>query len=412
MRAYLRVALKVLLRRKFFTAVSLFGVAFTLMVLVVAAALFDHTFGPHAPEVRQHRTLGLYIAEMSGEHATRTGAPGYRLLDEYARDLPGVEQVAMTTMPQTVYAYPRGEKLSLALKRTDAAFWEVLQFTFVEGGPYTAADVRDARRLAVVNATTRGRIFGGGPAVGRTFEVDGQSFRVSGVVEDVPWLRLASSGDVYVPLTTQRTDAYRRELTGNIWGLLLARSPADFPAIREEFAARLARIDIGDRRFTKFTSIPETTFEGFARFVLGDNDPQRRPARRLMATLLGAAFLFMLLPAINLVNLSVSRMLERAPEIGVRKAFGASSWSLVGQFVFESVVLALVGAAVGLVLAAFVLGAINRSGFIPYADLGVNYRVFLSGLGFALVFGVLSGAYPAWRMSRLHPVDALRGGTR
>jgi putative ABC transport system permease protein len=199
---------------------------------------------------------------------------------------------------------------------------------------------------------------------------------------------------------------------GSFWGLLLARSPADFPAIREEFAARLARIDIGDRRFTKFTAIPETTFEGFARFVLGDNDPQRQPARRLMATLLGAAFLFMLLPAINLVNLSVSRMLERAPEIGVRKAFGASSWSLVGQFVFESVVLALVGAGIGLVLAGFVLGAINRSGFIPYADLGVNYRVFLSGLGFALVFGVLSGAYPAWRMSRLHPVDALRGGTR
>ena len=51
----------------------------------------------------------------------------------------------------------------------------------------------------------------------------------------------------------------------------------------------------------------------------------------------------MLLPAINLVNLNVSRILERASEIGVRKAFGASSRTLVGQFVVENVVLTLVG---------------------------------------------------------------------
>jgi putative ABC transport system permease protein len=119
--------------------------------------------------------------------------------------------------------------------------------------------------------------------------------------------------------------------------------------------------------------------------------------------------LFMLLPTLNLVNINLSRILDRASEIGVRKAFGASSRTLVGQFVVEYLVLTLLGALLGLLLAVPVLAALNESGLLPYARLGLNFRVFLYGLALAVFFGVLSGVYPAWRMSKLHPVQALRG---
>ena len=72
--------------------------------------------------------------------------------------------------------------------------------------------------------------------------------------------------------------------------------------------------------------------------------------------------------------------------------------------------LTLVGAAIGLALAVAVLRAINESGMIRYAHFAVNVRVFLYGVVLALAFGVVSGVYPAWRMSRMHPVDALKGG--
>ena len=119
--------------------------------------------------------------------------------------------------------------------------------------------------------------------------------------------------------------------------------------------------------------------------------------------------LFMVLPTVNLVNINLSRILDRSSEIGVRKAFGASSRTLVGQFVIENVVLTLIGAGIGLALASAVLAAINASGAIPYADLHLNFRVFLYGLVIALFFGLFSGVYPAWRMSKLPPVQALRG---
>ncbi len=117
----------------------------------------------------------------------------------------------------------------------------------------------------------------------------------------------------------------------------------------------------------------------------------------------------MALPTINLVNINLSRILERASEIGVRKAFGASSLALVGQFLVENILLTLVGGALGWILSAAVLRAINVSGFIPYAEFHLNLRILLYGVLTALFFGVMSGIYPAWRMSRLHPVQALTG---
>ena len=65
---YLSLSLKVFARRKFFTFVSLFGISFTLIVLMLVSALVDHAVAPFPPEVHQDRTLGIYFASMSGEH--------------------------------------------------------------------------------------------------------------------------------------------------------------------------------------------------------------------------------------------------------------------------------------------------------------------------------------------------------
>ena len=69
-------------------------------------------------------------------------------------------------------------------------------------------------------------------------------------------------------------------------------------------------------------------------------------------------------------------------------------------------------AALGVACASLGLWLIHRSGVIAYAQLGMNLRVVAWGIAFAVVFGVISGVYPAWRMSRLRPVDALKGVSR
>jgi putative ABC transport system permease protein len=122
--------------------------------------------------------------------------------------------------------------------------------------------------------------------------------------------------------------------------------------------------------------------------------------------------MFIILPTINLVNINISRIMERASEIGVRKAFGASSMTLVGQFIIENVLLTIVGGLIGFVFSYVVLQYFNSTGWITYAQLELNYRVFLYGFVMMIFFGIISGVYPAWRMSRLHPVQALKGGVK
>jgi len=74
------------------------------------------------------------------------------------------------------------------------------------------------------------------------------------------------------------------------------------------------------------------------------------------------------------------------------------------------VILTLLGGAIGLVLSGLVLRAMNQSGFIAHSAFTINARVFAYAVLIAFAFGVISGVYPAWRMARLHPVEALKGG--
>jgi putative ABC transport system permease protein len=417
MKTQLKLALRVLTRRKFFTAVSLFGIGFTLLVLMLATALFDHVFAGHAPETRFDRTLGVYRMELRGPSFRNLSMPAYPFLDQQVRTLPGVERVAVFRMHRQLTGFHDGRRIDAYVKRTDGEFWNILDFRFIEGAPYTQADDDAGRFVAVINESTRGRFFGDAPAVGRSIAVDGQTFRVVGVVEDVPMTRQVPFADVWAPISTSRSTEYRFEQgTDDFMAIVLAKSESDFPRLKRELQRRLEANPPPDpKQFTKRISALETPFEAIASKLpthLLAEAMGVRPATLLRTILALLAALFMLLPAMNLVNLNLSRMFERASEIGVRKAYGASRLRLVGQFVLENVVLTFLGAVLGFVLSAVFLHFLNESGIVPYSRFALNLRIFGWGVVIAFAFGVVSGVFPAWRMSRLHPVLALKGVTR
>jgi putative ABC transport system permease protein len=288
----------------------------------------------------------------------------------------------------------------------------VYDFEFVAGRPYTQAEFDGGRRVAVVNRTTAARLFGSGPALGRTFAFDDQPFEVVGVVDDVSFFRFEPFGDIWIPYSTQPPTAYRDQFFGSFNAAALAEDAAGLEKLHDEFNSRMMRAEV-PAGYTTVVAPFETRFDRFAR-----NGPFRNPEDpepqgwKLQVTLAVIALLFTVIPIVNLVNLNVSRIMERSSEIGVRKAFGAPALTLVGQFVVENVLLTLIGGGVGLLLSAGVVRAINASGTIPYSQFTVNLRVFGIAILMSIVFGILSGVYPAWRMSRLHPVDALKGAAR
>ena len=119
--------------------------------------------------------------------------------------------------------------------------------------------------------------------------------------------------------------------------------------------------------------------------------------------------MFMLLPTLNLVNINVSRIMERASEIGVRKAFGATSGTLAIQFIVENIILTFIGGLIGLGLAFGILKLVQNMDVISYTQFTINFKVFLIAILLCVVFGFLSGVLPAIRMSKMQVVNAIKG---
>jgi putative ABC transport system permease protein len=411
MRTYLKLAIKVLARRKFFTFISLFGISMTLVVLMVATAVLDNVFAARAPESRFDRVLCIYRVTERGHGDTESTEPGYALLQRFVEPIPGIEAFGKYTNPQGMAIYLGGSRLDTSVKRTDAGYWRVLDFRFLEGRPFTSQEDDSGALVAVITDRLREKIFGGAPASGKTFELDGQQFRVVGVVPSVSVTRIAAYSDVWLPIGTLRSSDFRRNMMGGFNGLVLARSSSDFGRIRADFATRMRDFPLDRTRFTEVATGLDTPFEAFARIATWNRAGDRAPFI-VAAVFTTLALLFMLLPALNLITLNLSRIMERASEIGVRKAFGAPRPALIWQFVVENVVLTMIGGALGFVLALIALTTFSNAELIPNARFDMNFRIFGWGMLIAVVFGLFSGVYPAWRMSRLDPVNALRGGAQ
>ena len=408
----LKIAWKVLGRRRFFTFVSLFGIAFTLAVLIVVAAIADYRLVPRGAEQPLRGALYVKQMRMTGKENEWVGGPGWRLLDRYARDLPGIAQTTFFTNPGNVANYPDGEKVVSKLRNTDAEYWGVFAFRFLEGAPYTRDDVAAARQVVVINDATRRRFFGAAPAVGRDFAIDGRAYRVVGVVETVPGDQDLAFADVWKPHTTIASEAWHERLMGDCVGVFVPARGAGTGAAQAEFAARMQRVEFDDpANYDTMTGGLENRLELVARDVVW-TPPGQSSVGRVALYLFGGAFLFMLLPAINLISINLSRIYERSSEIGVRKAFGATNADLVGQFLLENVVLCVLGSVLALAAASGILELVETISPLAYADFHINWRVFLIGVVLAVLFGVLSGAWPAYKMSRQHPVLALQGGSR
>ena len=411
-RNYLLTAWKVYTRRKLFTAISLLCITLTLGVLLVVTALLQNAFFPTGVEGRSPRFVQVFtmVSESPDGNGQRRGPLGYRIIDRHLKPLQGkqAELVAATSSPRTTSVYRPDRVVELMMRRVDAEYWKILDFDLLDGRLPSVDDVARGRFVAVVNRSSARKLFGEARAVGQTLDVAGQSFTVIGVVGDA--MHVNSFADLWLPITTDPSSDYRTQMWGDYNALLLARSEADIPAIQAEVARQATLVKFDDpKAWNRATFWADGKLDLFARELLGTQKQADSGKWLLLSVIAAAMLLFMALPALNLVNLNTGRILERSSEIGVRKAFGASSRQLVWQFVVENVLLCLAGSLLGLAFAVGALAWLERSDLIPYLRVQVSLAVFGWGLVLAVVFGLLSGVVPAWKMSRLHPVQALKG---
>ena len=401
-------------RHKLFTFISLFGISFTLLILVIITSAIDHTFGPYYPEKKLDRTLsvtmGLLESNDSGTSAGPLFSPWF--FKKYVKSMKTPAIISLSSFHNPIQVYKGERKINLGIKYTDIEFWQILDFDFLEGKPFTKQQEESIEHVAVINERLRNEYFDGQSCVGKYIEADGDNFRVIGVVKNVSILRIMPHSDIWVPLRFSKSDLDKPQITGTFPGwfaMLLAHDKKDFPKIQSEFQQKLKNIEFPEGRYKSVLTNASTYGEAIARQAFRKETGNIGP---FMFVLFILMTIFMILPAVNLVNINMSRILERASEIGIRKSFGASSITLVGQFIVENIIVTIIGGLLSLILAGIILGIVNQSHLVPDMVFSLNFRIFGYSMIFAIFFGFISGVYPALKMSRLQPAEIIQGGAK
>ena len=439
---YFTLAIKVLGRRKFFTFISLFGISFTLMILMLVAAFWETEFGKHAPMSNKDKIVYGIRSELWTEYqdtlmtidtqmidgvaafdttftteskgkAMNSSSPSLHLLHDVIGKVPFSVNRTIYSPRNTYDVFNKGKKLVLSTNYTDHHFWEILDFTFLAGKPYFKQQFDNSEQVAVISQKTCAEYFGISnafeKALGKVLKLDGKNWTVIGVLADVDVSAGSVNADVFLPYTNMPAyELESKDFMGSFSAIYLADSPGDRAKIKSEIIAKSKIVPLPDPEMWKNLDLKPMTYpEQYAYSLMHDDSPERS-LQLVFGSFLLVMILFFLLPTLNLINLNISRIMERSSEIGVRKAFGAHSGNILFQFVFENIILTCIGGIIGFVLAYLLIDVINETQFLDNTKLSFSTPVFLYSLGIILFFGILSGIIPAWRMSKLQIATALK----
>jgi putative ABC transport system permease protein len=403
---YFKIAIAVLRRRKFFTFISLFGISFTLTILLVLTSFIDKVVGDTYPDRKRDRSLYVTRLQESGKDGQSSSTPSYYFLSHFVGSLKTPVKLGISTTYEGTNTYVNNKKLAVNYKYTNADYWDIMEYDFIEGKAFSKQQIDNADKVAVISEDMKSEYFGDIPSViGKYIEADNVKYRVIGVVKNVPITSYTLYSDIYLPYTVSKTDFKNgRGYLGGCTAVMLAKSAADVPRMRDEYDAMMRRIPMESKQFNKMSSHAESYFRSY---VDTGND-NLSGVTIVLTTITIFVLLVTVLPTLNLVNINITRIMERSSEIGVRKAFGASSGTLVYQFLVENLILTLLGGLIGVVLSFIAIQVLNSFHLIPNLVLSINFTVLGIGLLVCFFFGLLSGVYPAWRMSKLNVVTALK----
>jgi putative ABC transport system permease protein len=307
-------------------------------------------------------------------------------------------------------------------------FFPMFEVPFLYGAAWSAADDAAHAAVVVLSRKLNDKLFAGANSVGQSINLDGQTYRIVGVLKDwepIPKFydltdeRFGKSADVFMPFTR----AIDQQLRG--WGSFNCRQPPESGyagTLRSECiwiqfwvelptAADVARYRMflqnyatDQRRSGRFDWTAETALRDLPEW-LRFNEVVSDEVRILV--LVSFSFLFVCL--LNAMGLMLAKIMARAQEIGVRRALGANRRAIFTQCLVESSVIGLAGAALGLALTT--LGLLGlRALLSKSASALANLDMLDVGIVIvlALASAILAGLYPTWRAGQVQPAWQLK----
>lgn len=425
---YFKQAWQLMKQNRFFSAVYIIGTGLAISMVMVLAVVYYIRTANIAPEV--HRDRMAYIDQVSYVYnegnSTWNSSLGIRYVKEVIQTLKTPEAVAITTSP--IFQFFQGGEMFASVPGIDKqpkiiymgcnpAFWQVYDFHFLYGKPFTESDFESGVRTVVLCRSMARQFFEKEDVIGQTIQLNDVEYRICGVVEDVSGTLEDTYAQAWIPYTSissmMNESVSEREVTvGKLQANILLRNKKDLPIVQAE-------LDQAVKRYNTTLAegqIKDAIVRPAVFTIMGVSSSKAYGAIALFL------LLFLLVPALNISGLNASHIQDRMEEIGIRKAFGAPRGTLFMQIFVENLILMFPGSLAGLLfsyglvdLYKNILLASSYQQFITEdadvitlsAGMLMNWQVFLYAVTVCLLLNLLSSMVPVWNAIRENIVSAL-----
>jgi putative ABC transport system permease protein len=430
---YVALALRSSARSKALTALVIALLGFGVSACMVSYAVFRATTSDPIPS----RSSRLYVPQIDNQGPTRTylGEPPDML--SYI-DAVALWQAGKASRQTLVYPTKWGVEsdnrsvpaMSMTGDAVTADFFPMFDVPFRFGSGWAGNDDAQHANVVVISRGLNEKVFGGRNSVGREIRLDGKIFRVAGVLDDwnpkprffdVPGFGVENAfdnaGDIYIPFSratdmkkdsrfsncptdsgefdTSNWDAYLHSECARVGAWVELATAADVKGYREY----LHNYAQEQQRLGRFSWAPNIRLSNLMDWMAHERITPRASG---LSMLVSASFLLIVL--VNVVGLMLARFMRRAPEIGIRRALGASRAAVYRQFLIEGATLGFVGGLLGVVLTLLGLWGIEGL-FEPNIARIVHGDTSLVALTVLLAMAatVVSALYPTWRAAQTQP---------
>jgi len=417
LRNYLKVAWRNLLRHKAFSAINIVGLAIGMAacLLILQYVAFElsyddfHAKGDRIYRIRQDR---YNAGKLSTEWVSGAYAAGNAFKDAFGEIEQYVKVVG--TAPIVVDAKANEQLKVEKVYYASQAFFNVFSYPLIVGDARTA--LLEPNTVVLSESVAR-KLFGTSNALGRTMQVNRkQAVTVTGVYQDIPEnshfkADMLRSYATFVKNMGPDNNPDKAWQWDGCHSYLLLRPGTSPKALEAKFPSVVDR-QAGEehKRYNSaaiYTLQPLRDIHLYSHYI-GEFEPNGDG--NTVYLLLGIAFFIVVIAWVNYVNLATARAINRAKEVGVRKAVGSQRSQLINQFMFESFLLNGLAVGLALLLVIVTIPAFNNlSGQHLTLSLLGSGRFWLALLGLFTIGVFFSGLYPAFVLSNFRPVVVLKG---
>jgi len=396
--ATLRLALRALRRNKLRTVLTMLGIIIGVGSVITAVSI---TTGATKQVEDRVASLGQNVVTVFSGNFTSGGvrggwggAPTLTIEDADAIRNQTTDVVAVSPeVRDRSQILANGQNWNTQVLGEGPDYPQIRSWKIQDGAMFTEQDVRSLGKVAVIGKTVVDQLYPGEDPVGETLRIRDIPFKVVGVLESKGFNLFGQDQDdvVIIPYTSHMRRVSKRTALNSI--LVQASSTERITKVQEEITNLLT-----DRRKNREPDFTVRTQLELAQMATSTS--------KIMSVLLGAiASVSLIVGGIGIMNIMLVSVTERTREIGIRMAVGARGHDILVQFLIEAVTLSAIGGLIGIGLGFGASRIIaHATGWPTFTPL---WWVLVASFSSALV-GVFSGFYPAWKASKLDPIEALR----